>query len=121
MSSSVTLNPADAIAFLQETMAASRNVQATFVSVRSGTHMFIRGKLERLPDGIGFAVNDGRASITVDPTQASLCKRADASTAKEHPLATRFLSTLEFMGALILEFNRVEILVVFVIASDNAN
>jgi hypothetical protein len=122
MSSLSTLNPLEAIAFLQETMAASRNVQAVFASTRSGTQVFIRGKLERLPDGIGFAVTNGeRASITVDPTQASVCMRAGADTAKGHPLAERFLPTLEFTGALILEFKRVETLVVFAICSDKAH
>jgi hypothetical protein len=67
-------------------------------------------------------VTDGRrATITVDPTQASVCKRADSDAALTDSMAERFFPTLEFTSALILGFKEVERLVVFVIASDRAN
>jgi hypothetical protein len=39
-------------------IAESRNVQVAFVSMRSGTHVFVRGTVEQTPGGIGFSVSD---------------------------------------------------------------
>jgi hypothetical protein len=122
MSSRLTSTPDEASAFLQAMMAASRTVQVAFVSTRSGTHIFMRGTVEQTPDEIGFLVSDGsRCRITVNPTLASACRRVDSEAAQRDPMAERFFPTLEFTEGLVLEFNRVEKLVIFAISSDRAH